>query len=125
MLTYLYNIIKYLMELEMAFINPFKSGGLFHPYILEESMYYLRGIRWNFLGLFGSRQKLLLANSADPDQMQHYALGLHCLPMYPFQGFPTTMWIFVRTVSAMGILTIIHTIHFVSTKEKNNMPLIT
>ena len=39
------------------------------------------------LGLFGSRQKLLLANSGDPDQMPHYAasdLDLHCLPMYHF-----------------------------------------
>ena len=38
-------------------------------------------------GLFGSRQKLLLANSGDPYQMPHYVasdLGLHCLPMYPF-----------------------------------------
>ena len=31
---------------------------------------YFRGIRCNFLGLFGSRQKLLLANSGDPDQMR-------------------------------------------------------
>ena len=41
----------------------------------------------NFLGLFGSRQKLLLANSGNPDQMLHFAasdLGLHCMPMYPF-----------------------------------------
>ena len=41
----------------------------------------------NILGLFGSRQKLLLPNSGDPDQTLHYAasdLGLHCLPMYPF-----------------------------------------
>ena len=33
---------------------------------------------------------MLLANSADPDQMPHYAasdLGLHCLPMYPLLGF--------------------------------------
>ena len=40
-----------------------------------------------FLGLFGSREKLLLANSGDPDQTPHHAasdLGLHCLPMYPF-----------------------------------------
>ena len=37
------------------------SGGLFHPYILEESICYLKGIRWNSLGLFSSR-----------------------LPMYPF-----------------------------------------
>ena len=38
---------------------------------------------------------LILANSADPDKMQHYAafhLGLHCLPkyMYPFRGFQYT-----------------------------------
>ena len=40
-----------------------------------------------FLDLFGSRQKLLLANSGDPDQTPHYAasdLGLHCLPKNPF-----------------------------------------
>ena len=32
----------------------------------------------------------VLANSADPDEMLHYAafhLGLHCLPKYPFRGF--------------------------------------
>ena len=32
----------------------------------------------------------LLANTADPDQMLHYAtfyLGLHCLPMYPLTGY--------------------------------------
>ena len=31
---------------------------------------------------------LILANSALPDEMQHYAafhLGLHCLPKYPFR----------------------------------------
>ena len=39
------------------------------------------------LGLFGSRQKLQLANSGDPDQTPHDAasdVGLHCLPVYPF-----------------------------------------
>ena len=33
---------------------------------------------------------LLLANSADIDEMQHYVvfhLGLHCLPEYPFRAF--------------------------------------
>ena len=33
---------------------------------------------------------LVVANSADPDEMPHYAafhLGLHCLPKYPFRGF--------------------------------------
>ena len=34
-----------------------------------------------------------LANSADPDEMQHYAafhLGHHCLPKYRFKGFQYT-----------------------------------
>ena len=34
-----------------------------------------------------------LANSADPDEMQHNAAfhqGLHCLPKYPFKVFPYT-----------------------------------
>ena len=32
----------------------------------------------------------VLANSADPDKMPHYAafhLGLHCFPKYPLWGF--------------------------------------
>ena len=32
----------------------------------------------------------VVANSADPDEMPHYAafhLGLHCLPKYLFRGF--------------------------------------
>ena len=36
----------------------------------------------------------ILANSADPDEMQHNAaflLGLHCLPKYPFRDFQYTM----------------------------------
>ena len=36
----------------------------------------------------------MLANSGDTDQTPHYEasdLGLHCLSMYPFSGFPTTM----------------------------------
>ena len=39
------------------FFNPLLSGGLFHPYILGESICHLRGIRCNALDLFGSRQK--------------------------------------------------------------------
>ena len=37
--------------------------------------------------------KTILANSADPDEMLHYAafhLGLHCLPKYPFR-FPVSL----------------------------------
>ena len=40
---------------------------------------------WRFLEI--------LANSVDPDEMQHYAafhLGLHCLPKYPLRGFLNT-----------------------------------
>ena len=36
---------------------------------------------------------LILPNSTDPDEMQHYAafhLGLHCLSKYPFRGFQDT-----------------------------------
>ena len=32
----------------------------------------------------------VLANSADPDEMQHHAafhMGIHCLPKYPFKDF--------------------------------------
>ena len=34
---------------------------------------------------------LILANSEDPDKMQHYAafhLGPYCLPKYSYRGFP-------------------------------------
>ena len=67
--------------------NPLKSDGLFHAYILEESICYIRGIRCNFLGLFGSWEKLLFANSGDPDQTPQvkqrtkYLWG--CLQNYP------------------------------------------
>ena len=36
---------------------------------------------------------LILANSADTDEIQHYAafhLGLHCLSKYPIRGFQNT-----------------------------------
>ena len=36
---------------------------------------------------------LILAHSADPDEMQHYAafhLGFHYLPKYPFRDFQYT-----------------------------------
>ena len=35
-----------------------------------------------------------LVNSVDPDQKSHHvasAVGLHCLPLYPFTGFKQTM----------------------------------
>ena len=36
---------------------------------------------------------LFYLNSVDPDEMQHYAafhLGLHCLQIHWFRGFPNT-----------------------------------
>ena len=42
---------------------------------------------------YPSKVVIVLANSSDPDEMQHYAafhLGLHCLPKYPFRGFQNT-----------------------------------
>ena len=48
------------------------------------------GIRCNFLGLFGSRDKLLLTNSGDPDQTSHFVasdLGLQ-FAYVPVLGFP-------------------------------------
>ena len=42
------------------------------------------GVSWSL------KVVLIIANSVDPDEMQHYAafhLGLHCLPKYPFRGF--------------------------------------
>ena len=47
---------------------------------LEWSIVYIKGL----LSL-----NIVLANSADPDEMQHYGafhLGLHCLPKYPFRS---------------------------------------
>ena len=46
---------------------------------------YFKGSQVVFLCL---KVILILAKSADPDEMQHYAafhLGLHCLPNYPFR----------------------------------------
>ena len=43
----------------------------------------------NYDGFLSLKVVLVLANGADPDEMQHYAafhLGLHCLPMQPFMG---------------------------------------
>ena len=52
---------------------------------------YFKGSGYNFLykGVFLSlKVVLILANSADPDEMQH--LGLHCLPKYLFGVFQYT-----------------------------------
>ena len=80
------NSVKPWTPLSIVVGCPSGHRPLFHLYILEESICYLRGIRCIFLGLFSSRQKLMLTNCGDPNQTLHYVasdLGLHCLPMYP------------------------------------------
>ena len=65
-------------------LNPLYTGGLFHCYMLDESICPFRGV-WSILSLFSMfLWKILLANTVDPDQMPHYVasdLGLQCLPM--------------------------------------------
>ena len=57
---------------------------------------YFKGSGQNFLNydVFLSLKTVLnLANSADPDEMQHNAafhLGLHCLPKYLLRGFQSS-----------------------------------
>ena len=51
----------------------------------------MRATGYNFQNIlsFSLRINFVLANSADPDEMQLYAafhLGLHCLLNYPFWG---------------------------------------
>ena len=46
--------------------KPIVDGWTFPPLYIGRVHLVLEGIRCNFLGLFGSRQKLVLANSGDP-----------------------------------------------------------
>ena len=65
-------------------INPQYTGGLFHYYMLDESICHFRGVM-SILSLYS----ILLANSEDPYQTPHHVasdLCLHCLPM-------TILWI--------------------------------
>ena len=64
-------------------VNPLYTGGLFHCYMLDESICHFRGVR-SILSLSIFDGKILIANNVDPDQMPHYVasdLVLHCLPM--------------------------------------------
>ena len=47
----------------------------------------------NYAVVLSLKAVLILANSADSDEMQHYVafhLDLHCLPKYLFRGFQYT-----------------------------------
>ena len=55
---------------------------------------YFMGTQVDFFKIIPvPRGFLILANSADPDEMQQYAafhLGLHCMLQYTFSGFEYT-----------------------------------
>ena len=54
---------------------------------------YFNGVIYVEFSKMTLKVVLILANSADPDEMQHYAafhLGLHCFQKYSFRGFPNT-----------------------------------
>ena len=70
--------------------NPFYTECTLLQYILEESIFNLRGVRFCSLRYFVRKWLKNLQNSGDPDQMPHYVasdLGLHFLPI-PLSGFP-------------------------------------
>ena len=65
-----------------------RSVGLPIMYDRDLRLYFL-----NYDVFLSLKIVLNLANSAEPDEMQHYAafhLGLHCLQKYSFRGFPNT-----------------------------------
>ena len=66
------------------------QSGWFIAYI-DESQVVISPINIVFHSL---KINLVLANSADPDEMLHDVaslyLGLHCLPKYLFRGFWST-----------------------------------
>ena len=58
--------------------NPLYTGGLFHCYMLDESV--ILGVS----GICCCFYSILFANNVDPDQMPHNVaseMGLHYLPM--------------------------------------------
>ena len=53
---------------------------------------YLMGSNVEIYVFLSQKVVLILANSADPDEMYYAAFHqeFHCLPKYPFQGFQYT-----------------------------------
>ena len=69
-----------LMEFPIK-LNTVKSGW---------SIVYIEGSQVIIIIIIKKSFDFVLANSADPDEMPHYAafhLCLHCLPKYMFRGF--------------------------------------
>ena len=72
--------------------KPFHSDG-FSIHIdtinMDLSILFFRGHRSEFQHISVPEDFFILANSANPDEMPHYAAfhqGLHCLPKYLFTG---------------------------------------
>ena len=68
----------------MHFFNPLCTGGLFHCYMMDESICHFRGAGSVFLMKNPDRKQ------GRPDQTPRYVasdLDLHCLPMTLFTGF--------------------------------------
>ena len=82
-------------EDEPIHFNPLYTGGLFHYYMLDESIFHIRvnGSILSFLLYFW--WKILLANTVDPDQTPHHVasdMDLDCLPIHDsFTGFQVRM----------------------------------
>ena len=73
-----------LLHLVVHQINPLYTGGLFHCYMLDESICHFRGVGSILLLSFSFGWNILSANTVDPGQMQHYVasdLDLHYLPV--------------------------------------------
>ena len=59
----------------------FFTSGLIHPYHLDESIPNFMGLHWMFTFSLHFKNRILRANSADPDQTPHLVaseLGLQC-----------------------------------------------
>ena len=65
-------------------LNQLYNGGLFHCYMMDESICHFRSDGPILLLLFYFGWKSLSANNVDPDQTPHNVVSdlcLHCLPM--------------------------------------------
>ena len=65
-----------------SLINPLHSNGFSHTYCMGLSIVHFKGTYVQF-HKFWCILSQKVANSGDPDEMQHYAafhLGIHCLP---------------------------------------------
>ena len=76
-------------------IIPLYVDGFFHtygifPYVWDCPFCTFRGELSNYGVFLSLNVVLILANSADADEMPHYAAfhrGFHCLRKYPFSGY--------------------------------------